>query len=122
VKAYELINLLEGWRKRHPRDAGESNVVVETENGGCPTRYMSHVVSAAQGFDWTANLFVIRTADRLVVERNIVAPLEYIAKQKLDALDGITIGSPHVSKNQRRAWIDGFVYGVRAHYTGKETR
>ena len=84
--------------------------------------YMSHVKSAAHGFDWTARLFVIRTNDRLVVERNIVSPLEDLAKQRLEDLDraGSIIGGQHVSKNQRRAWIDGFAYGVRAHYTGKE--
>jgi hypothetical protein len=80
---------------------------------------MSNVVSATAGFDWTANLFVIRTKDHLVVENGITAPLEDLAKKKLDQLDSVIIGGPHVAKNQRRAWIDGFTYGVRAHYTGE---
>jgi len=119
MKVTELRDLLVGWCERHPRDAETTRVVIATKNGGCPTMYMSDVISAVPGCDWTAGRFVLSAKDRLMVENNITAPLEEVAAKHLAELDSVIIGGPHVPKSHRRSWMDGFAEGVRAHYTGQ---
>lgn len=117
----ELLDQLQGYVSRHPREAAEQRVVVETHNGGCPHRYMSPVVTATSGFDWTASLFVIRTSDHLVVERVIEKPLSEAANDRLEVLQEQheKMGFKYLhNRSHAASWIAGFIEGARAHITG----
>jgi hypothetical protein len=68
MTAIELRDLLVTYCARHPSEAAEQEVVIETAQGRIPCHYMSAVISAGSGSDWTKYCFVLRADDRLVVE------------------------------------------------------
>jgi hypothetical protein len=118
VTVRELRDLLDGWLTRHPRE-GDRAVVIETANGGIPHRYMSPVVTATAGFDWTASLFVIRTSDALVVEKVADRPLSVLAEERLTQLQEAheKLGFEYIKRRRAAEWMAGFIEGVRSRIT-----
>jgi hypothetical protein len=112
VTAHELAAILAHCTEDLP-------IVVETAQGGIPTRRMVDVRSAAQGFDWTSRWFLIRTAEPVVVVRVLKGRTEDLARKRLDELKSgyAQVGQRYIAKAREQEWIDGFVEGVRAHVT-----
>jgi len=94
-------------------------VVVETQNGGCPTRYMSEVTWAGRGFDWTAGLFLIRPKDPLVVARVLTSSIRQAAEERLARAKEVhdKLGFKYIMKARENEWLEGFIEGVRMHIT-----
>ena len=93
-------------------------VVIQTQNGGCPHRYMAKVINAQRGFDWTAPFFIIRAEDPIVVV-NEIGDVHALARERLDALKAshATLGFKYIAKSREQEWLDGFVEGIRTHAT-----
>lgn len=125
----ELRNALDALIARHPDAAGLA-AVVETQNGGCPARYASPVVGVRKGFDWTANQVAIKTADQLVVVRNLAGIARDHARARLDALkaaharifESRGVPGKYIPKAQEWAWMEGYCEGVWAHVTACEDK
>ena len=99
--------------------ADDLPVVVQTAQGGIPTRRMAEVRSAGRGFDWTARWFLLWTAEPVVVVRALSGRVEDLARQRLEALKSgyEKLGQKYIARSLEQEWIDGFVEGVRAHVT-----
>lgn len=127
MKIIELFESLQSYCSRHPNEAKEQELVVQTVNGGVPHQYMSPVVSMTPGADWTRRMFIVRTADNLAVEKKIEGTLREVAEQRLKELQEahkqlgfmytIRLGS---KSREAQAWIEGFIEGVRLHFTGEK--
>jgi hypothetical protein len=118
----ELLDQLQSYCTRHPREAAEQQVVVETGNGGVPHRYMSPVVAATSGFDWTKGLFVIHTSDTLIVERMPDRPWCDLAEERLLSLKVAykQLGQDYLRKKDEPSWLDGFIEGAKQQFTGEK--
>lgn len=94
-------------------------VVVQTAQGGIPTRRMVDVRSAGRGFDWTARWFLLYPAEPVVVVRALAGRIDALAMQRLEALKSgyAEVGQKYIARSREQEWIDGFVEGVRAHVT-----
>lgn len=105
--------------RRAELDRDDLEVVIESAQGGIPTRRMIPVARAGAGFDWTARLFVLHPEKSVVVAKILDAPLEQAALKRLAALkDGFArSGQKYIAKAREREWLDGFMEGVLAHVT-----
>lgn len=117
----ELRNLIEMYFKMHPRSSGELEVVVCTGNPGVPTNHLSKVQSACPGSDWNQRFFLVYPEDNLVVEKRLARPVRDVAQERLESLKQAhkTTGFKYIAKSRENEWIDGFLEGVKMHFTGE---
>ncbi|HMC00495.1 MAG TPA: hypothetical protein VKN14_05605 [Flavobacteriaceae bacterium] len=97
-------------------------VNIQTAAGGAPTNRMVGISYAHQGFDWTANMFVMQPAEPIVVVRKLPGSIREFGKEKLEKLkDAHTkMGFKYIAKTREHEWLDGFVAGVKTHITAAE--
>ena len=97
----------------------DPEVVVQTANGGCPTKHMEPVKSAHRGFDWTARCFIIHTATPVVLVNGLTKSVRELAEERLLDLEKwhAKLGLKYIPKSHRESWIDGFAEGLWKHVT-----
>lgn len=97
----------------------DPEVVVQTANGGCPTKHMEPVKSAHRGFDWTARFFVLHTATPVVLVNGLTKSVRELAEERLRELEDVStkLGTRYIAKSHRESWIDGFAEGLWKHVT-----
>ena len=114
----ELMQILTGWKTRHPND--DPAITVETQNGGMCGKFGASVKSITPGSDWTKGTMIIRTEEPVVVVRNLSnkRPRDF-ARERLDALKEAyaKLGQNYIAKCREEEWIDGFLDGINQHIT-----
>lgn len=93
----------------------DRRVVVETNNGGVPHRFMADIKGAHKGFDWTRGFFILRTEQPVVVYREEKRYLEEVGRERLAQLKDShrRLGFEYIPKARENAWVDGFIEGFR---------
>ncbi len=118
MTAEQFLALIKAFERHHTRDLPNTQVGVQTINGGVPCYHKEPLRTLGLGSDWEAGWLMLYPERPLVVVHEVLEPRQ-MAEAALKEFIGASkrVGQEYLPWLRADCWIDGFEAGLYRHAT-----